>query len=281
MRYAALLIVVLALAGCSPVGLLNALVPEGDFERHAAIAYGDDPRQQLDVYLPRHGARSDPPPVIVFFYGGRWQGGSRSSYLFAAEALTAQGFMVVVPDYRVYPAVRYPAFIEDGARAVAWTRREIGRYGGDPSRIFLMGHSAGAHIAAMLAYDESFLARQGLSRRDLRGFIGLAGPYDFLPLTDPRLKAVFSSEPALERTQPIQYVRGGEPPSLLITGDGDTTVKPANTVRLAARLRQVGSVVEERHYEHLNHFTLLARLAAPLRNDELVETIAKFVRSGS
>jgi acetyl esterase/lipase len=265
------------LAACSPVAVLNAFVPEGNLERTPAIAYGDSPRQRLDVYVPR-GKVAAPAPVVVFFYGGRWQEGERGSYLFVAEALAAQGFVVVVPDYRVYPAVQYPGFIEDGARAVAWTRREIARFGGDPARIFLMGHSAGAHIAAMLAYDEEFLVREGLRRSDVRGFVGLAGPYDFLPLTDADLFGVFSAAPTLEATQPIRYVRGGEPPSLLITGDADTTVKPGNTVRLAARLREKGSTVVERHYQGLDHYSLVARLAAPLRNDALVATIAAFVR---
>ncbi len=265
------------MAACSPVAVLNAFVPEGNLERTPAIAYGDSPRQHLDVYVPRRKAVAA-APVVVFFYGGRWQQGGRASYLFVAEALAAQGFVVVVPDYRVYPAVQYPVFIEDGARAVAWTRREIARFGGDPASVFLMGHSAGAHIAAMLAYDEEFLAREGLRRSDVRGFIGLAGPYDFLPLTDADLFGVFSAAPSLEVTQPIRYVRGGEPASLLITGDADTTVKPGNTVRLAARLREKGSMVVERHFEGLNHYTLVARLAAPLRNGALVETIAAFVR---
>ncbi len=274
------LLVVLAallLAACSPLAALNALVPKGDLERVSGIVYGDDARQRLDVYMPR-ARPSAAVPVVVFFYGGRWQQGERASYLFAAEALSAQGFVVVVPDYRVYPAVQYPVFIEDGARAVAWTKREIARFGGDPERIFLMGHSAGAHIASMLAYDEEFLAREGLARRDVRGFIGLAGPYDFLPFTDPDLKFVFAAAATLQATQPIHYVRGGEPPSLLITGDADTTVKPGNTVRLAANLRENGSTVVERHYSGLNHYTLLARLAAPLRSTELVQAIAAFVR---
>jgi acetyl esterase/lipase len=268
----------LALAACSPQAVLNAFISEDGLERSAGIAYGKDARQRLDVYVPR--GKAAPAPVIVFFYGGRWQEGERASYLFVAEALTAQGFVVVVPDYRVYPGVPYPEFVEDGARAVAWTHREIARFGGDPARIFLMGHSAGAHIAAMLAYDEEFLARQGLRRADVRGLIGLAGPYDFLPFSDADVRAVFSSAASPQATQPIHYVRGGEPPSLLITGDADTTVKPGNTVRLAARLRQAGSAVEERHYERLNHYTLLLRLAAPLRNDALVQTIAAFVRGG-
>ena len=276
MRFPALLWALL-LSACSPIAVLNAFVPEGNLERTSAISYGDSPRQRLDVYVPR-GRAAASSPVVVFFYGGRWQEGERASYLFVAQALVAQGFVVVVPDYRVYPAVQYPGFIEDGARAVAWTRREIGRFAGDPARIFLMGHSAGAHIAAMLAYDEEFLAREGLRRSDVRGFIGLAGPYDFLPLTDADLFGVFSAASPLEATQPIRYVRGGEPASLLITGDADTTVKPGNTVRLAARLREKGSTVVERHFGSLNHYTLVARLAAPLRNDALVDAIAAFVR---
>ena len=276
MRFPALLWALL-LSACSPIAVLNAFVPEGNLERTSAISYGDSPRQRLDVYVPR-GRAAASSPVVVFFYGGRWQEGERASYLFVAQALVAQGFVVVVPDYRVYPAVQYPGFIEDGARAVAWTRREIGRFAGDPARIFLMGHSAGAHIAAMLAYDEEFLAREGLRRSDVRGFIGLAGPYDFLPLTDADLFGVFSAASPLEATQPIRYVRGGEPASLLITGDADTTVKPGNTVRLAARLREKGSTVVERHFGSLNHYTLVARLAAPLRDDALVDTIAAFVR---
>ena len=273
-----LLVAGLALVACSPVAILNAFVPQGGVERSSGIAYGDSPRQRLDVYAPRGKPAQSPAPVVVFFYGGRWQEGDRARYLFAAEALTAQGFVVVVPDYRVYPAVQYPVFLEDGARAVAWAKREITRFGGDPSRIFLMGHSAGAHIAAMLGYDEEFLAGQGLRRTDVRGVIGLAGPYDFLPLTDADLQGVFSAAASLEATQPISYVHGGEPPSLLITGDADTTVKPGNTVRLAARLRAAGSTVVERHYESLNHYTLIARLAAPLRMDDLVQAIAAFVR---
>jgi acetyl esterase/lipase len=278
-RIALLTALGLALAACSPLKVLNAFVPQDGLELRAGLPYGDDARQRLDVYVPRAGPVPSPAPVVVFFYGGRWQRGERGDYLFVAEALTARGFVVVVPDYRVYPQVRYPVFVEDGARAFAWTRREITRFGGDPSRLFVMGHSSGAHIAAMLAFDGRFLANEGLARSDVKGLVGLAGPYDFLPLTDRDLQEIFATEPALERTQPISYVRGGEPASLLITGDRDTTVKPGNTVRLAARLRAVGSEVVEKHYPALNHYTLLGRVAAPMRNDELVETIAAFLRA--
>lgn len=262
--------------GCSPVGLLNVLVPGDTFERHADVAYGEGDRRRLDVYVPREAA-AQPRPVVVFFYGGSWKGGSRESYLFVAEALAARGFVVVIPDYRVFPEVRYPGFVEDAASAFAWTHREIARYRGDPGKIFVMGHSAGAQIATMLAYNPRFLANQGLDRSSIRGVIGLAGPYDFVP-TAPDIRTILSGEGDVEAAMPARFVRGGEPRSLLITGDGDTTVSPGNQERLARRLREAGSPVEERRFASLNHYTLIGRFAAPFRNVELLEAIAAFVR---
>lgn len=185
---------VLALSGCSPLRLLNGVIPHDGFERQAGIAYGEGERRRLDVYVPK-GAGPAPRPVIVFFYGGSWKGGDRANYLFVAEALTARGFVVVIPDYRVYPEVRYPGFVEDGAKAVAWTRREIARFHGDASRLYVMGHSAGSLIAAMLAYNDRFLKAEGMERSDIRGLIGLAGPYDFKPV-EPDIEAILSGKAA-------------------------------------------------------------------------------------
>jgi acetyl esterase/lipase len=264
----------LLLAACSPLSALNILVPERGFERAEGIAYGPQPRQHLDVYVPHaHGAT--PLPVIVFFYGGAWQGGNRGEYLFMAQALASQGFVVVVPDYRVYPEAKYPVFVEDGALAVAWVVRNIATHGGDPSRVVLMGHSAGAHIAAMLAYNRRFLDAN--ARNAIKGFVGLAGPYDFKP-SEAVIETILGAEGGSELAMPAHWVRGGEPPSLLLTGDEDTRVEPSNTDRLARRLRATGSPVEVRHYASLNHSTLLVRFAAPLRDDELLHTVAAFVR---
>ncbi|MEO7742741.1 MAG: alpha/beta hydrolase [Usitatibacter sp.] len=264
----------LLLAACSPLRAVNVLVPERGFERAEGIAYGDDPRQRLDVYVPRV-AGAGALPVIVFFYGGAWQGGQRGQYLFMAQALASRGFVVVVPDYRVYPQARYPAFVEDGARAVEWTVANIGAHRGDPKRLVLMGHSAGAHIAAMLAYNRRFL--DSGSRAAIQGFVGLAGPYDFKP-TEAVVEEILGAEGGTELAMPSHWVRGGEPPSLLVTGDRDTRVEVGNTERLARRLRDAGSPVEVRHYPSLNHSTLLLRFAAPFRDDELLETIAQFAR---
>jgi acetyl esterase/lipase len=277
MRLLAPLLLALLLAACSPLSAVNVLVPERTFERVEGIAYGEHPRHRLDVYVPRV-AGAAALPVVVFFYGGGWQGGERGQYLFMAEALASRGFVVVVPDYRVYPQARYPVFVEDGAQAVAWTATNIGAHRGDARRLVLMGHSAGAHIAAMLAYNRRFL--DTATRGAVRGFVGLAGPYDFRP-SEAVIEEILGAEGGSDAAMPARWVRGGEPASLLVTGDKDTRVDPGNTERLARALRAAGSPVEVRHYPALNHSTLLLRFAAPFRDDELLESIARFARGVS
>jgi len=251
-----------AVAGCSPSIVLNGLAPRQGYDVAQSISYGDGPRRMLDVYRPD---KADDAPVIVFFYGGSWQGGSRENYRFVAAALARRGFVTIVPDYRVYPEVKYPAFIEDGALAVEWAHRNAARFGGDADNIVLMGHSAGAHIAAMLAIDERWLQDVGLDpRRDIAGLVGLAGPYDFLPIKDKTLQVIFGGDNRPE-TQPISHVGGGEPPSLLVTGPRDTTVYPVNTTRLAARLRAVGSPARVIVQPRVGHLTIVGSIAWPLR----------------
>ena len=266
-----------ALAACSPLRAVNLLVPESGFERRQAISYADGPGHSLDVYTPR-APSSAPRPVIVFFYGGGWQDGQRDEYLFAGEGLTARGFVVVIPDYRKYPEVRYPGFVQDGARAIEWTVSHVAEYGGDPRHITLMGHSAGAHIAAMLAYNREFLDAR--AREAVRSFVGLAGAYDFLP-SEPPIRAALTVHGGTDDAMPIRYVHGGEPPSLLLTGDRDTRVDPENTQSLARRLRQAGSPVEEKHYPDLTHSSLLLGLSSAFRNDALLDDIERFVRDDS
>ena len=201
-------------------------------------------------------------PSSSFFYGGNWDSGRKEDYLFLGDALARRGFVVVIPDYRVYPDVRYPAFVEDGASAVRWTLANIAAYGGDPARVSVMGHSAGGYIALMLALDRQWL---GADRARLKSAVGLAGPYDFLPLTDPELKIIFGTESDLAKTQPITYVDGTAPPVLLATGRLDTIVSPANVTRLAARIEQHGGKVTVERYALLGHITLIGSFAEPLR----------------
>jgi acetyl esterase/lipase len=245
--------------GCAPADLVNALAPRDAFRLVRDLPYGAAPRQKLDLYLPR--AQKGPRPVVVFFYGGNWDSGAKAMYLFVGAALAARGFIAVVPDYRLYPEVRYPAFIADGAAATRWTLDHIARYGGDPARVSLMGHSAGAYIALMLALDPEWL---GAARARIRSAVGLAGPYDFLPLTDATLKRIFATAPDLATTQPITYADGTAPPLLLATGRLDRVVSPANTTRLAARVRARGGKVATDYYAFLGHITLIGALGEPL-----------------
>ncbi|MFL5255839.1 MAG: alpha/beta hydrolase, partial [Rhodopila sp.] len=228
------------LTACSPVTVLNAMAPTAGLTITQAVAYGVGPRHRLDIYAP---AQPD-APVVVFLYGGGWTDGDRALYRFLGAALAAHGYLTVIPDYRVYPEIRFPAFIQDAAAAVAWTTANIARYGGDPRRIVLMGHSAGAQIAAMLTLDKQWLGAEGLDLdRDLIGMIGLSGPYDFLPLNDPQLKAIFAPAGELRLTQPIAFARGDAPPMFLATGASDDTVWPHNTLNLAAAVRKDGGQV--------------------------------------
>ncbi|HSA79637.1 MAG TPA: alpha/beta hydrolase [Geminicoccaceae bacterium] len=259
-RLAALL-AALPTAGCGPK-LLDALVPDGGYRIEGDIAYGDLPRQRLDVYVPDELA--GPAPIVVFFYGGAWESGSKGEFRFVGQALAARGLVTVIPDYRVYPEVRFPTFVADGAAAVAWVRRHIGRLGGEPRQIHLMGHSAGAHIAALLALDQRYLAAAGVEPGTLASFVGLAGPYDFLPLTSATLKRIFEADDMAE-TQPITFADGSSPRALLLHGENDGTVLPANSERLAAALAAAGNRVELELYPNLDHVALVAALAAPLR----------------
>ena len=257
-------LLLLALSACSPVKLLNALTPDSTFDKTAGIAYGDDPRQKLDVYVPRHALPD--APVVVFFYGGSWNSGAREDYNFVGEALASRGIVAVVADYRLYPQVRYPLFLQDAARAVAWTKAHIREFSGNPQRLYLMGHSSGGYNAAMLALDGDLLAAAGMSPKDLRGWIGLAGPYDFLPIENPAVRPVFFWPDSPPQSQPINHVSRGAPPALLIAASRDELVNPTrNTGGLAHKLRAAGVPVQDFYYSRPNHITLVATLSRPLR----------------
>jgi len=248
--------------GFSPADLLNLWQPSGAWEEHRGLAYGDGPRQKLDVYRPRHAAKA---PVVVFFHGGSWQGGSRNLYSFVGASLAAQGVVTVVPDYSIFPPARFPSFVEDAARAVRFARTGAAQWGGHPSRLVLMGHSAGAYIAAMLSFDAQWLEQVRLnSQTDLAGFIGLAGPYDFLPIESRTLRSIFGGANRSE-TQPISFVTGKEAPSLLITARRDRLVSPGNSRRMAVKIRDHGGIAEELTYGGVGHLTLIGAFAPVLR----------------
>lgn len=263
-------------AGCSGPQLLNSITPSGGYRYAPAVSYDAAQRLTLDIYTPVNARRE---PVVVFFYGGRWTSGAAADFRFVGQALASQGFVAVLPEYRHYPQVRFPAFVQDAARAVRWTETQIARYGGDPGRIFVMGHSSGAHLAAMLALDPQWLAEAGGDRARLKGMIGLAGPYDFLPLTDADLRDMFGPPERYEFSQPISFVDGRHPPLLLLHGADDETVRVKNTRNLAAAAQRAGGLVESVVYPEMSHSWIVATLAAPLRGrSDVLARVASFVR---
>lgn len=257
----ALFLCVCLLSGCTAAAFFAANVPSafGPYERTADLAYGPESRQQLDVYVPDAPA-AEPRTVIVFIHGGSWETGSKGAYRFVGSSLAEQGFIAVLPSYRLSPAVRFPVFVEDAAQAVAWTLRNIDRYGGNPQRVFVMGHSAGAHIALLLTLDRHYLAATGVSADDLRGVIGLSGPYDF-KIDSDLLRSVFGSAPDPRQTQPVRFVRGDAPPLLLIHGTADTICWDEHSIRLTERIRAAGGSAELRLYPGLGHSDTLGGLS--------------------
>ena len=250
------------LGGCT-LSTFDTIMPKDAGSRQIAtgVAYGDGPRRTLDIYAPAGTGKAR--PVIIFFYGGAWRSGTRTDYHFVGRALAARGFVAVVPDYRVVPEVRYPGFVEDGAAAVRWVEAHAAEYGGDPHRIVLAGHSAGAYIAAMLAVDDRWLGRD---RAAVRGLVGLAGPYDFLPLDVDSSQAAFGAWPRPAETQPVTWAGAGDPPALLLTGDADDTVRPRNSQSLAAKLTAAGVPARVVLYPKGTHANILLSIARPLRS---------------
>ncbi|MEY3704498.1 MAG: hypothetical protein RLZZ561_2118 [Pseudomonadota bacterium] len=254
----------------SQVGLLNSVdavlsINAPVREVASGVSFGPQPRQKLDIWAPIT-ASEKPRDVVVFFYGGSWNSGDRELYGFAGRALAERGYIVVIPDYRLVPEVRYPGFVEDGAAAVTWVQREIARFGGNPNRIHLTGHSAGAHIAALLTLDPRWLDHPGAPANSIRSFAGLAGPYDFLPFTSDAAKAAFGQMPDPKPSQPITYARGDAVPMLLLTGSADTTVKPRNSKALAAAQTRARAKAQAMLYEGLGHSDIIMALARPFRD---------------
>jgi acetyl esterase/lipase len=255
--------VVASIANCGRVafGIVNAPSYIGRYDRHAGIHYGIDPRQSLDVYVPAGAANR---PVVIFWYGGIWTKGTKEQYRFVGAALANSGYVAILPDYRLYPQVQFPRFIEDGASAVRWARAHAAQYGGDPHALFLMGHSAGAHIAASLALDARHLQRVGGDLSWIRGWIGLSGPYAF-ELRYPILRAVFPEPYVAADWQPVSLIKGLSPPALILHGTDDFLVPPREAVALDLKLRTAGVNVECHFYSETTHFDVVAAFSVPFR----------------
>jgi acetyl esterase/lipase len=257
-------------AACTPsLGTFDALTPK-DRGAHRVLydaVCGPDPRNRLDVYAPNGTSAGADLPVIVFIYGGSWASGEKNDYQFLGQALAARGFVVAIPNYRLVPAARFPGFIEDCALGVKWVSENIAAHGGDPARIVLCGHSAGAYNAIMLALDQGYLRDVGVDAHVIRGFAGLAGPYNFYPFDVASTRNAFGQTPDPRATQPVNYARADGPPLLLLWGDRDTTVGPRNIAGMQQAARAVGEHVEAKIYPRVDHVGIMLALSVPFRGN--------------
>ena len=253
--------------GAKSLNLGDRLLGNGDGAtlQVQAQPYGAGERNKLNIWVPTGTKKTDKLPVIVFLYGGGWYSGARDDYGFAGRAFAKQGFIVVIPDYRIVPEGHWPDFLQDSAAAVAWTDAHIANYGGDPDRIALSGHSAGAYNAVMLALDPQWMKGAGSDASVIRGVAALAGPYDFAPFEKGgRADVAMGDIRPVERTQPIQFVRADAPPLWLGHGTADTVVRVRNSRNLAAAMHRVGGTATLRTYDGLSHNDLVMALTGPL-----------------
>lgn len=263
--------------GSSPAMLLNTTVPRSTYRVQRDIPYGEGPRNKFDLYLPRLVV--PPAPVVLFFYGGAFRAGRKEEYRIVGEALARKGILTAVADYRIFPEGHFPDFLEDGARALAAVHARVAEFGGDPSRIFLCGHSAGAYISVMLAANPAYLRAANADVSFIRGVIAIAGRYHELPLGDSIAYEIFRG-PARAETRPATYIDGKRPPILLLAGAKDSKQVLDSHHLLAAHLRERSSAVEEGTYPKVGHMGIMVALApgfrklAPLRDD-----IVRFVNA--
>ncbi len=242
------------------------------------VAFGPLAVQQLEVIVPAAPAAA-PRPVVVFIYGGGWHSGKAGEYHFVGRTLARSGYAVVLPNYRLTPDGAFPHMLQDSAAALKWVHDHIAEQGGDPARVFVMGHSAGAYNGMMLALDRQWLGREGVPDGFVKGVIGLAGPYDFFPFTSDSTRAAFAhvADPAI--TQPINFVRYDAPPMLLLTGDLDTTVKPRNSLALAKAMTAAGAPTQAVVLKGMTHEGIIMKLAQPFmaRDRRVIDAILAFL----
>lgn len=274
----------LAACGASGLAVVNSpLVLDGDYTVSEA-AYGPHPLHKLDIYVPgdsRNRPQDVPKDVIVFFHGGRWQSGQKEDYRFVAARLAQEGFITVIPDFRKYPEARFPVFVEDGAKALAWVSDHIAEYGGRQNAIHLAGHSSGAHMAALLAADERYLQAENKDPGLIQDFAGLAGPYAFTP-EDDDLVAIFGPPERYDLMRATTFINGDEPPMLLLYGEDDNTVAPYNHQRLARRIKEEGGRVDVITYPGLGHIGIIATFSGLGPDSPVVDDMVGFFNgSGS
>jgi acetyl esterase/lipase len=246
-----ILILTTFLTACTPLqfALVNvpALTYDGQISKD--VPYGELTRQKLDIYVPNIDQETF--PVVVFFHGGRWTDGSKEQYKFVGMTLSNMGYVVVMPNTRLYPDVKFPTFAEDAAKSVAWVHKNIASYKGNQN-LFISGHSSGAHLGALIIADNAYLAAYELKPNIVNAFAGISGPYDFVPKAAD-INDMFGPAENFPNMVVTNFIDGDEPPMLLIYTAEDTTVHPRNLALLKAGVEKANGKVEAITYETGGH----------------------------
>lgn len=267
------------LSACDERRAAEAIFLGKQFQLARDIPYDTGARHTLDVYRPRD-VGDKPVPVLVFLYGGRWQQGTKDDYKLAGDAITRRGYVAVIPEYRLAPKVKFPAWIDDAARALRWVHDSIAHYGGDTAQVFVVGHSAGAHTATVLSLDDHYLLRAGVQPEFVRGYVSMAGPVDTV-WTDPDVQELMGPREGWPGTYPAQLVSSTQhPPLLLLHGVKDKTVLPRNSTELAALIKKFGGQACATLYPSLTHMSIVVAFMIPrLPIAKVMDDIQAFVRN--
>ena len=275
-KYTFILLCIFLSAGCSPFKVADVLSPYSGYEVITNVPYGTLERQKLDIYTPTKKQKSS--DIIIFIYGGSWKSGEKSNYRFIAQPFTNAGFITIVPNYRLYPEVRFPEFNKDVAKAVAWVHRNLSNSTG-PKNIVLVGHSAGAHIAALISLDPKYLEVEGLSPSIIKTWVSLAGPLAFNPLKTRSTRPIFETvKDDIKQAQPINFSRKNSRPAVLFHGKKDTTVYEKNAILTAQALKKNDNRVIQKSFAGIGHIGLLLSIARPdLLGLDLVKEITRSI----
>ena len=250
---------------CSPLKTLNILSGASEARTEKDLAYGPHPRQKLDRYSGDESSSGSPVCHIIFVYGGSWEDGSKGEYGFVGSELAKSGYLVSIPDYRLYPDVTYPEFVNDIALSIS---HEVEYAAGKNRPVVLMGHSAGALIAGLISYNPKYLRSVGLDPSLVAAFVSVAGPHDkFLPTEKTRWTNIFGKDKHEQlQALPVNHVQASAPPTLILHGEDDEIVTPESAKSLHQALTEKNVMSVIKMYPGVGHKRIVAAIGSPLQN---------------
>lgn len=239
------------------------------------ISYGRRAYQSADIY--RSEICKKDCPVIVFFYGGGWVSGEKETYPFLARAFTDQGYVVVIPDYAKYPDVKFPEFIKDGAKALSFVEKNIAAYNGDPNNIIIAGHSAGAHLGAMLTYNPLYLQDEKFDHSRIKAFFGFSGPYAFTPEEEPYID-IFGPPEKYPEMKVTNFVSENPIPAYLFNGVEDNVVPTKSMCKLAVSIHANNGSAVTKRYEDTDHIDMISAFSYTFGREDIRKDVFQLLK---